>query len=127
MPALHNNDFKDVKQRHGRHECHEEHAAVAIYQKSSKPTFILKCFFFVKYLLENLIVTHLMKNIPTFIEPEASLLFSKVPATGLQPILSVYDNSVHTLTHFFFMNHFNITLSSTPGFPKSSIPYRFLD
>jgi len=58
------------------------------------------------------------------------LLVNKFPAFyGTQNLITVFTeapmdlilnhlNSVHTLTSYFFENHFNITFSSTPLSPK---------
>jgi len=61
---------------------------------------------------------------PNFMEPEELLRCSQKPATGIVPILSPI-NPVLAIPTDFLHTHFNITLSSTPRFSKSSLSLRF--
>jgi hypothetical protein len=52
---------------------------------------------------EKPLVAHLLKNVPTFIEPESSLPFSQEPATG--PYLeSDESNPYHPILFLIFQN-----------------------
>jgi len=63
-----------------------------------------------RVLLEKLIVTHLIRKIPTFLEPKCSLpCLQNLP---LFPILSQMK-PVHTFKTYVFKTHFNIILPST--------------
>jgi hypothetical protein len=65
---------------------------------------------FSKVILENLVVSQLIKNYPSFMEPEVHHRVHK--STPPVPILS-HMNPVYILTHNFCKTYFNIIFPST--------------